>query len=142
MNSFTRFAGYTTLLLLAFLAAAFAARTWLQGQASQMRIEAVIAKRQQLVAAIAMTRPSHRDWNANYLQTLGELVGGVVTMPADGSAQAEPEGTSLSLDEAINEVGRPPVVLRVTFAPPATTRLLGLHQSMVLGLGLLAAALL
>ncbi len=141
MNSFTRFAGYTTILLLAFLAAAFAARGWLQGQTLQLRTEAITAKRQQLLAAIAMIRPARHDRDSNYLQTLSELVGGVVEVQSDGTPHAETDPTLLSFTETVNETGQPPVVLRVSFAPPATTRLLGLHKNMVLGLGLLAAAL-
>jgi signal transduction histidine kinase len=142
MNSFTRLAGYSTLLLLAFFATAFAARGWLQGQTLQLRTEAITAKRQQLLAAIALTRPAASGWNANYLHNLGEVIGGTVELQPDEAAHPDQDATSLSFSETVNEAAQSPLLLHVTFATPAMTRLLGLHQRMVLGLGLLAATLL
>lgn len=142
MNSFTRLAGYATILLLAFLAAAFAARGWLQGQTLQMRTDAITAKRQQLLAAVAMTRPAAQGWDVKYLHNLGEAIGGTVELAADAPPRAEEDANSLSFTETVNEQSISPILLHVMITPPAMTRLLGLHQRMVFGLGLLAAALL
>ena len=136
MNSFTRFVGYSALLLLAFLAVTLAAQQWLHRETQRLGAEAVAAKRAQLAAArLALPRPA-AEWTDAEARLVGAMVGGAVTvLPKSGRAAELPSPFAFEEDAGA-------AVVRVQLAPPPFTRLAALHQRVVVGLALLAAFLL
>jgi signal transduction histidine kinase len=141
MNYFTRLAGSALILLLVFLAAALGARSWLEYETLQLRGESIVAKRRQLVAAVALTHQPGQEWSDPYLHSLGEVVGGTVDLLGPGTPPPARDHNSFYFDTRVDDDAGAPAMVRVTFAPPATARLIALHQRVVVGLALLAAAL-
>jgi signal transduction histidine kinase len=142
MNSLTRLVGYSVLLLLLFLGAAFAAQGWLLRQTRELRAEAIETKRAQFVAATKAAAPAGRPWSAVDEPVLGALVGGIVTI-SKGSEVVPPKDPSvLYFDQTLPGPALSPASARVTIAAAPLMRLIALQQRVVVGLALLAAVLL
>lgn len=137
MTSLVRLIGYTALLLVVFLATALAAQTWLQGQTDHLRNEAIEAKRLQFQKTLALVTPAGGTADAAALRRVAEAIGATLR-PASESAPttaATDAVTLLSFTETIP--GLPSI--RITFALPPGSRLLGSQQRLALGLLLLVA---
>ncbi|MSU70386.1 MAG: hypothetical protein EXS39_06375 [Opitutaceae bacterium] len=136
MNFLTRLAGYSVLLLLIFLAAAVAAQNWLHKQTLQIRAEAITAKRAQLAAVLPAVAPPGREWSEGYDRSLSAMIGGAVNIYGEALPEPPQEATIFFFDEPLP--GSPAMTARVIFTAPPVTRLVALHQRVVVGLALLA----
>ncbi len=136
MNSLARLLGYSALLLVVFLATALAAQSWLQRQTDRLRAEAIDAKHQQFLKTVALATPAGAPVDAAALRRVAEAIGATIR-PASEIAATKPSDavTLLSFNETLP--GLPAV--RVTFALPPGSRLLGSQQRLALGLLLLVA---
>lgn len=136
MNSLARLLGYSALLLVVFLATALAAQSWLQRQTDRLRAEAIEAKHQQFLKTVALVTPTGAPIDAAALRRVAEAIGATIR-PTSEIVAGKPSdaGTLLSFNETLP--GLPAV--RVTFALPPGSRLLGSQQRLALGLLLLVA---
>lgn len=139
MTSLVRLIGYSALLLVVFLATALAAQGWLQHQTDRLRAEAVEAKRLQFQKTLALTVPPGAATDAASLRRVAEAIGATVRPASEpvASPASVPAGAVplLSFNETLP--GLPAV--RITFALPPGSRLLGSQQRLALGLLLLVA---
>lgn len=143
MNSLARLLGYAVLLLLVFLAAALGAQSWLHRQTQRLRAEAVEQRRHQFATAVTLTHTADTPWTSTALNNLGQLIGGTVIILTDPSTPSETNPAQLSFDERLSPDRTPaPLIARVTFPVPPTSRLLLLHQRTVVALLMLALVLL
>jgi signal transduction histidine kinase len=142
MNSLPRFVGFSVLLLLAFLWAAFSAPSWLRRQTEAARSETIAKRAKQLEVAVQSLPRPREQWNDSYLRDLGGLVGGTVAL-ADGPANAarETDSGQLSFDADLVNDGAP-FHVRVQFPAPSWLRLLAVYQRATVGLLLVGAVLL
>jgi signal transduction histidine kinase len=137
MNALARLTGYSALLLVVFLATALAAQSWLQRQTDRLRAEAIDAKHRQFLKTVALVTPAGAPLDAAALRRVAEAIGATLH-PASEIAPAitKPlDAALLSFNETLP--GLPAV--RVTFALPPGSRLLGSQQRLGLGLLLLVA---
>jgi signal transduction histidine kinase len=137
MTSLVRLLGYTALLLVVFLATALAAQTWLQNQTDRLRAEAIDAKRLQFQKTLALVTPAGGNVDATTVRRAADAVGATVQPASEQlpDANASSSVTLLSFNETVP--GLP--TLRLTFALPPGSRLLGSQQRLALGLLLLVA---
>ncbi|MBC7365546.1 MAG: sensor histidine kinase [Undibacterium sp.] len=136
MNPLARLLGYSALLLVVFLATALAAQSWLQRQTDRLRAEAIDTKHQQFLRTVALVTPAGAPTDAAALRRVAEAIGATIR-PASEVFTTKPSDavTLLSFNEKLS--GIPSV--RVTFALPPGSRLLGSQQRLALGLLLLVA---
>jgi signal transduction histidine kinase len=132
MTSFVRLLGYSALLLALFLATALAAQTWLQNQTDRLRAEAIETKRAQFNKTLALVAPAGTPVDSGALRRVAEAIGATLR-PAAEPVVVSNDVTLLSFTETLP--GLPGV--RLTFALPPGSRLLGSQQRLVLGLLLL-----
>ena len=143
MPPFARNLSLALILLLAFLAATVTGLAWLQKETRRLQTDAVAAKQAQLVKAIEMTRRAPPTWDEAFLHDLGVLLGGTVTLetaaapPASWRARA---AAGLSFDYQFPESGG--LHARVVFAAPATSKLVAVHERMLVALVLCALLIL
>ena len=137
MKTLIRLLGYTALLLVVFFATALAAQSWLQHQTDRLRAEAIEAKRLEFRKTLALVVPAGAPATDATLRRVADAIGTTVRLPSDPAPVAAPTSaqTLLSFDETPS--GHPPV--RLTFALPPGSRLLGSQQRLALGLLLLTA---
>ncbi len=134
MNSLLRLLGYTALLLVVFLATALAAQSWLQRQTDRLRSEAIETKRTQFQKTVALLAVPGAEPTAAAVSRAAEAVGATVAPASAAEVRSGGEGpTLLSFTEKI--AGLPAV--RLSFALPPGSRLLGSQQRLTLGLLLL-----
>jgi signal transduction histidine kinase len=145
MTSLTRLVGYSVLLLLIFLGAALAAQGWLHRETQRLRAEAVEGKKQQFLKAVSLLPAGTAEpWDAAYRRDLGELIGAKVEIYTN-LPNAATDAKMLFFDEPIPVTGGKPgaqLTAHVAFSLPFGSQLLALYQRVVVGLALLAAALL
>ena len=134
MTSFVRLLGYSALLLALFLATALAAQTWLQNQTDRLRAEAIETKHAQFNKTLALVAPAGTPVDFGALRRVAEAIGATLR-PAAEPVLVGDDVTLLSFTE--NPPGLPAV--RLTFALPPGSRLLGSQQRLALGLLLLVA---
>ena len=134
MTSFIRLLGYSALLLALFLATALAAQSWLQKQTDRLRAEAIEAKRGQFQKTLSLLAPLGAPVDSSALRRVAEAIGATIR-PASEPALSNDDVTLLSFTETLP--GMPAV--RLTFALPPGSRLLGSQQRLALGLLLLVA---
>jgi len=137
MTSLVRLLGYAALLLVVFLATALAAQTWLQNQTDRLRAEAIDAKRLQFQKTLALVAPTTGNVDAATVRRATEAIGATLNPASERvpDVNASSAVTLLSFNETIP--GLP--ALRLTFALPPGSRLLGSQQRLALGLLLLVA---
>ena len=137
MTSLVRLLGYTALLLVVFLATALAAQTWLQNQTDRLRAEAIDAKRVQFQKTLALVAPTTGNVDSTAVRRAAEAIGASVHPASEPApdASASSAVTLLSFNETVP--GLP--ALRLSFALPPGSRLLGSQQRLALGLLLLVA---
>lgn len=137
MTSLVRLLGYAALLLVVFLATALAAQTWLQNQTDRLRAEAIDAKRLQFQKTLALVAPTTGNVDAAAVRRAAEAIGATLHPASEPGPDADASSavTLLSFNETVH--GLPP--LRLTFALPPGSRLLGSQQRLALGLLLLVA---
>ena len=142
MNSLTRLVGFSVLLLLIFVVAALAAQGWLRRQTQLLRTEVLETRKAQFIAALELVPRPIEQWDEAYRRNLGTLVNGTVTLYRDAPTPAPPTGepAPFFVDHRIGDPSRPAVV-RLTFAAPPMSRLLGAHQRVMVGLLLLGGVL-
>ena len=155
MQPFTRHLSLALIPLLTFLAVAMAGEAWLQKETRRLQADAVAARRTQFVQALAITQRAPETWDDAFQRELGGLLSGTVTLVRDsgmGSLSLSPQSTGVS--PISGELHAPGLLAfdypfpgaaglhaRVTFAAPAASRLIGLHQEMLLAVVLLALVL-
>jgi len=166
MQPFTRYLSLTLIPLLTFLAVAMAGQAWLQKETRLLQADAIVARRAQFVHAVAITNQPPETWDDSVPQELGALLDSKITLykngqewhgpPAraadeprqdahavtdlrrlkDSSAGEARPADDLSFDYAFPDNSG--LHARVTFASPATHRLIVLHQRMLGAVVLLA----
>ncbi len=134
MSSLPRLLGFALALLLVFLAAAGGAQVWLRNQHDRLQDATLAAKRQQFEAALALAGPpGPGGFPADTVARLAAATGGdVAVLPA-----APPTGSDHAFAVALPNGQHAVVTLPVS---PAS-RLLLLHQRVVVALLVLALAL-
>jgi signal transduction histidine kinase len=139
MNSLTRLVGYSVLLLLILLGAALAAQSWLHQQTGQLRSETIATRRAQFDAVLAVLPRPLSQWTEADRRQIDAMIGGTVSVLDGGAPASPPDSPALYFDE---QVGAPPVTVRVIFPAPPFARLAALNQRVAVGLAMFAAALL
>ncbi len=140
MKNLVRVLGVALVSLLVFVAAALTAQVWLQGQAGQLRAEAITAKRAELARALALIAPSAgATWNQATRQKVGLLLDAEIT-PA-GDASPAPAAVGIGSHLSFIYHADPQTALVVTFPTPPAHHLLVLYQHALALLLLLALAL-
>ena len=138
----TRHLGFALVLLLAFIAAALTAQAWLQWEARRVQADALSARRAEFLKALEIAGRPPETWDADFQRTLGELVGGTVTLyhgAAPDSRERLAPGV-LSFDHQFSGDGK--FLARVVLAAPAASRLVVAHERMLVAVTLLAVLLL
>jgi signal transduction histidine kinase len=136
MNSLARLIGYSALLIAVFLATALAAQSWLQRQTDGLRAEAIEKKHQQFLKTVALVTPAGTAVDSAALRRVADAIGATIRPASElVSVNASDAVTLLSFNETLP--GLPAV--RVTFALPPGSRLLGSQHRLALGLLLLVA---
>lgn len=137
MISLVRLLGYAALLLVVFLATALAAQTWLQNQTDRLRAEAIDAKRLQFQKTLALVAPAGANIDAATAHRAADAIGATIHPASEPipDVNASSGVTLLSFNETVP--GLP--ALRLSFALPPGSRLLGSQQRLALGLLLLVA---
>ena len=142
MHSLTRLIGFSLLLLLLFLAAAFGAESWLRQQTQWLRAEAVAAHRVQFAAVLAAVPRPPSQWDDAYQRQLGAMIGGTVTLQSNHAAPPPRDGTMIYFEHEVSWSAAGPHTALVGFPVPPTTRLMATYQQVTVGLLLLGALLL
>lgn len=141
MNSLTRLVGFSVLLLLVFVVAAFAAQGWLHRQTQLLRNEVLETRKAQFASALELVPRPPDQWDEAYRRTLGTLVNGTVTVHREPAPPPPAtDSGNFYFDRKIGDAA-PPLVARLTFAAPPMSRLLAAHQRVMVGLLLLGAVL-
>jgi signal transduction histidine kinase len=143
MSSFARNLILALVLLLVFLAVAVTGLAWLQGETRRLQADAIASKQAQFVKAIEVTHRDPQTWDEKYQQDLGALLGGTVTLESE-VAQPVARGAratgGLSFEYAFPDSGG--LHARVLFAAPATSKLVAVHERMLMALVLFALLML
>jgi signal transduction histidine kinase len=142
MLPLTRHLSLALVLLLVLLAAALAAQAWLQREARRVQADALSARRAEFLKALEITRRPPETWDADFQRTLGELMGGTVTLYSGTAPQSLPHLAPglLAFDHQFS--GDDGLHARVVFTAPAASRLVVVHQRMLVAVTLLAVLLL
>jgi signal transduction histidine kinase len=133
MSTLSRFLALSLFLLLTLLVAAMGAQAWLRQQEAWVRASSQARVEQQIQAATALTGRLESEWTDQRVATLTEL-SGVPVRRVDDPKQVPASDTVLEVE--------PGVWLSVGSATAPGARLLLLSQRVLLGLGMLALALL
>jgi signal transduction histidine kinase len=142
MLPLTRHLSLALVLLLVFLAAALTAQAWLQREARRVQAAALVARRAEFLKALEIIRRPPETWDADFQRTLGELMGGTVTLYGGAAPQSLEHLAPglLGFDHKFSGDDR--LHARVVFAAPAASRLVVVHDRMLVAVILLALLLL
>jgi two-component system, NarL family, sensor histidine kinase DevS len=133
----TRHFSLAIVLLLTFLAAALVAQFWLERETRHLQTEGIAAARTQFRAALEVLPRAPADWDADYERKLGAVLGATVTLQrGSGPTPAGHEAGRLGFDHVFP--GDPAFTAHVSFATPPASRILALHQWMVVAVLLVA----
>jgi signal transduction histidine kinase len=141
MPSLARHLSLAVVLLLIFAAAALTAQAWLQWEARRVRFDSLVARRAEFLKALEITRRPPESWDTDFQRTLGELVGGTVTLYRGAPPPGQPPAPGL-LSFDYRFPGSEEFCARVVIAAPAASRLVAVHERMLVAVTLLALLLL
>lgn len=139
MSSLPRLLGFALVLLLAFIGAVAGAQLWLRSQHERLEAASLASQRDQAEAAVALlfAADGTRD-EARVAGLLAAVLGveSVELLAADASATAAGAGRAFTVPLPSGRL------LLITPSPTAATRLLALHQRVVVALVVFALLLL
>lgn len=140
MSSLPRLLGFSLVLLLAFLAAAAGAQVWLRGQHERLQTAASEAKHRQVEAAFALVSlPENGRYDETDAERLAGIIGAEIEL-LDPSNEPTAPLASLSASTIAVELTTGQTAL-VSVPTPPTSRLLLLHQRVVVALLVFALVL-
>jgi signal transduction histidine kinase len=142
MPHLTRHLSFALMLLLVFVAAAVTAQAWLQWEARRVQADALTARRAEFLKALEITRRPPETWDADFQRTLGELMGATVTLYRDAAPPSGERPAPGRLSFVHQFPGVEGYHARVVFAAPAASRLVVVHERMLVAVTLLAVLLL
>jgi len=142
MHPFTRQFSITLILLLVFLTAALTAQAWLQRETRHLQADAVAAKRAQFLQVLEIAPRPPEKWDDTFLHQIGTMLGAtVVVLPDEPATPLASLGAGLlGFDYRIP--AEHDLLVRVTFAAPAASRLVALHERVFVAVILVALLLL
>jgi signal transduction histidine kinase len=143
MQPLTRYLGLALIPLLTFLAVAVAGQAWFEKETRRLQADAIAVRQAQLVQALAITHRAPETWDEPFQRDLGALLGGTVTL-GTATGEAVPGKTHASglLAFDFPFPGAAGLHARVTFSAPMASRLVVVHERMLVAVTLLAVLLL
>ncbi|HYC72500.1 MAG TPA: ATP-binding protein [Opitutaceae bacterium] len=141
MTSLSRSVLLALLLLVGFLAVAFAVQGWLQRETNRVRAESAAAREAQLDAALALATRPPEQWDDAYRRRLGAVIGGFVTLRRDAELPRAPQLMAQALRFSRPLPGHPGWSVHADVRLPGHDRLQLMHQRALVAIVLLAAVL-
>jgi signal transduction histidine kinase len=139
MSTITRLIGVGFVLLVVLLAGSAAAQFWLRHETGQLKAEAISARRAQFEQVVQLAKLGPPPWSTESRQMLQDSLG--VTLTADPSPGTATGMWGFDYASASAE-GAPPSVVRVSFPPPQTAKLVMIYQRATVVLLLIVSTLL